>query len=92
MRNLKAFIKYARIFKKKHLTHLGCMCENSRKTGLLTSSGALNASSSSAWKSDILTSFNVYDYNSRHCGLKIGKKVQFLPLKSQHSISINSSI
>lgn len=47
------------------------MCENSRKTGLLTSSGALNASSSSAWKSDILTSFNVYDYNSRHCGLKI---------------------
>ena len=74
MRNLKAFIKYARIFKKKHLTHLGCMCENSRKTGLLTSSGALNASSSSfsaAWKSDILTSFNVYDYNSRHCGLKI---------------------
>ena len=38
MRNLKAFIKYARIFKKKHLTHLGCMCENSRKTGLLTSS------------------------------------------------------
>ena len=46
------------------------MCENSRKTGLLTSSGALNASSS-AWKSDILTSFNVYDYNSRHCGLKI---------------------
>ena len=68
------------------------MCENSRKTGLLTSSGALNASSSSAWKLDILTSFNVYDYNSRHCGLKIGKKVQFLPLKSQHSISIDSSI
>ena len=47
------------------------MCENSRKTGLLTSSGALNASSSSARKLDILTSFNVYDYNSRHCGLKI---------------------
>ena len=69
------------------------MCENSRKTGLLTSSGALNASSSSsAWKSDILTSFNVYDYNSRHCGLKIWKKVQFLTLKSQHSISIDSSI
>ena len=73
MRNLKAFIKYARIFKKKHLTHLGCMCENSRKTGLLTSSGALNASSSSssAWKSDILTSFNVYDYI--HCSTRVSR-------------------